>query len=124
MSIAALKEMFQEMVIKKDASLIPKYYHQDFLLYTNGQKWDYTQMFEMHEKIYKTPIQYEIAYDAQTFVEKENKLACKIWITTSRPNEQPTKLELILIAEYKEGKIFRLWELTYPDWSQLPAFES
>jgi hypothetical protein len=40
-----------------------------------------------------------------------------------RPSEPAKKIEVILIAEYKDGKIYRLWELTYPDWSQLPAFK-
>jgi hypothetical protein len=30
---------------------------------------------------------------------------------------------VILIVQFKEGKIFRLWELTYPDWSKMAAFE-
>jgi hypothetical protein len=52
-----------------------------------------------------------------------DKIAGRVWITTSRPDEPPTKIEVILITQFKEGKIYRLWELTYPDWSQLPAFK-
>lgn len=122
MSVEALKEMFKEMVLKKDASLIPHYYHPDFLLFTNGQQWNYAQMLKMHEEIYQTPIQYQIAYDANTFVEEGERVAGRMWITTTLPDEAPHELELILIALYKEGKIFRLWELTYPDWSTLPEF--
>ena len=43
-----LQEMFSEMVIKKDASLISHYYHPDFLLETNGQKQDYTAASQLH----------------------------------------------------------------------------
>jgi hypothetical protein len=46
-----------------------------------------------------------------------------VWITTSRPNEAHKKIEVILIAQYKDNKIYRMWELTYPDWSKLPAFQ-
>ncbi len=122
-NIKLLKEMFSEMVVQKDASLIPKYYHEDFLLYANGQLMNYKKYLEFHEAIYQTPIQYQIAYDEETLIEQGNKVAGRVWITTSRPNESPQKIEVILIAKYKDGKIYRLWELTYPDWSKLPAFE-
>ena len=35
MYLEKLKEMFSEMVVKKNISLIPTYYHPDFILYTN-----------------------------------------------------------------------------------------
>ena len=55
-------------------------------------------------------------------LEENEKVAGRIWITTSRSNETPKKIEVILIAQFKDNKIYRLWELTYPDWSKLPAF--
>lgn len=123
MYIEKLKEMFSEMVIKKDASLIPVYYHPDFLLYTNGQVTDYTSFLTSHEEYYSTPIKYSVEYDDATFVEQNEKLAGRVWITINRPGEEPKKIEVILIVEYKDEKIYRVWELTYPDWSKLPEFK-
>lgn len=123
MTIQLLKEMFDKMVIEKNTSLIPEYYHSDFLLFTNGIQMDYTAFLKSHEEIYASPIQYQIEYDEETLLEKGNKISARLWITISKPHQNPTKIEVILIAEYKEGKIYRLWELTYPDWSQLPDFE-
>jgi len=117
-----LKEMFLEMTVKKRAELIPHYYHEQFILFTNGAQITYEEFLKTHEEYYHTPIQYAVEYDEPTWLEEGNKIAGRMWITTSRPNEKPTKLELILIAEYQQNKIYRLWELTYPDWSQLPAF--
>jgi hypothetical protein len=115
MLIVKLKEMFHEMVLRKDTSLIPYYYHPDFILYTNDQKTDYQAFLESHEKYYATPIKYEIEYDNETFLEQGDKIAGRVWITTTRPTETAKKIEVILI--------YRLWELTYPDWSKLPAFK-
>jgi len=115
--------MFSEMVLKKDASVIPKYYHKDFLLYTNEVTMGYDNFLESHVKYYATPIKYEIQYDEETFLEQGDKIAGRVWITTSRPGEPSKKIEVILIAQYKDGKIYRVWELTYPDWSKLPAFK-
>lgn len=122
-NIALLKEMFTKMVIEKNASLIPKYYDEDFLLYTNGQTMDYAEFLKMHISVYKTSIQYKISYDEESFVEQDNRIACRVCITTKRENEAPKEIEVILIATFKKDKLHRVWELTYPDWSQLPAFK-
>lgn len=123
MTLAKLKEMFTEMVEKKDISLFPQYYHENFFLTTNGKEMDYQEFLDSHIKYYSTPIQYEVEYQDETLVESKDKVAGRVWITTTLPDESPKKLEVILIALYKEGKIFRLWELTWPDWSQLKAFQ-
>lgn len=123
MYIEKIKKMFAEMVLKKDASLIPIYYHKDFLLYTNGQITDYDAFLKSHQEYYATSIQYEIVYDEETLLEEGEKVAGRVWITTSKPNEIPKKIEVILIAEFKDDKIYRLWELTYPDWSKMPEFK-
>lgn len=115
--------MFSEIVLKKDASVIPMYYHKDFLLYTNEETMEYDAYLEFHKKYYATPIQYEIQYDEETFLEQNDKIAGRVWITTSKLNEPAKKIEVILIAQYKDGKIYRLWELTYPDWSKLPVIK-
>ncbi len=123
MLISLLKEMFAEMVLKKNAALIPDYYHPEFLLYTNHQVTDYQEFLISHEKYYATAIQYHVEYDEETLLEQDDKVAGRVWITTSRPNEPEKKIEVMLIARYKDNKIDRLWELTYPDWSKLPAFK-
>lgn len=123
MYLEKIKEMFSEMVIKKNASLIPIYYHKDFLLYSNGEVTDYEAFLTSHQEYYSSPKEYKIEYDHETFLEEGQKLALRVWITVSMPKEKPKKIEVILIAEYKENKIYRLWELTYPDWSKLPEFQ-
>ncbi|MCD6027511.1 MAG: hypothetical protein K0R08_2030 [Solimicrobium sp.] len=122
MYIEKLKEMFTEMVQKKDASLIPFYYHENFLLYTNGQITNYNQFLSSHEEYYATEKTYSVEYDEMTLLEQEEKVAGRMWITVGVPNELPKKLEVLLVAQYKGDKIYRLWELTYPDWSKLPEF--
>jgi hypothetical protein len=120
---ALLQEMFSEMVIKKDASLIAHYYHPEFLLETNGQKQDYETFVKGHEKIYATAVTYEIRYDPDSWVEEAAKIAVRVWIKTQRPEEDAVEFEVVLIATYLDGKIHRVWELTWPDWSQVKTFK-
>lgn len=123
MYIEKLKEMFEEMTVKKNASQVPVYYHQNFLLYTNEQIMDYDTFLNLHYDYFATPIKYEVAFDEETLLEQGEKVAGRVWITTSKPNEPAKKIEVILIAQFKDDKIYRLWELTYPDWSNLPEFK-
>lgn len=123
MYLESLKEMFEKMVISKNASLIPFYYHEDFVCFTNEQEMSYEHFLKFHQEIYATPIKYEVIYDEETLLEQGEKVAGRIWITTSLPNEMPKKIELILIAHYKDGKLYRLWELTSPDWSKMSEFQ-
>lgn len=122
--VELFKEMFAQVVVKKDVNLFSKYYTKDFLLYSNGIEMDFDQMIEMHKKVYATPIQYSLEYDNQTWVEQGDRIAGRIWITTSKPNEKPVKIEVMLIAEYKADQLYRIWELTLPNWSTLKTFEN
>jgi hypothetical protein len=121
--ISRLKEMFTQTVVQKQAALIPQYYHPDFQLYSNGERMNYQSYLDFHAEIYKTAIQYQIRYDQETFLEQGDKVAGRVFITTQMPNEKPTEIEVLLICEFKDDKIYRVWELTYPDWSKLPTFK-
>ncbi len=121
--IDLLKEMFQKMVVNKDASLIPYYYAKDLILYSNGNKENYAEFYDSHKKYYQTPIQYQIKFDDNATIENNNKVAARIFITTKLPNQPPQLIEVLLIAEYKDNKISKAWEVTDPDWSKMKAFK-
>jgi hypothetical protein len=121
--ISLLKEMFTQVTVKKNDHAIPTYYDNDFELHSNGKTISFNEFLQMHQAIYKTPIQYSIRYDEPTLIEQGNKVAGRLFITTKKPNEPAREIEVILIAEYKNDKLYRLWELTYPDWSKMKAFQ-
>jgi hypothetical protein len=92
-------------------------------MYANGLHQYYPEFHEFHVNIYKTDIQYRVSYDDNSFVEQGDKLAARLFIVTTTP-ESVRELELILICEFKDHKIYKLWELCYPDWSKMPEFAS
>jgi hypothetical protein len=123
-SVALLKEMFDRMVVAKNAELIEHYYHPDFVMYSDGLQQDFAEFRDSHRGIHATPITYAIEYDEQAWVEAvDDEVAGRVWITTSRPGEQPTRIELVLIAAYRDGRIHRVWETTWPSWRSLDAFD-
>lgn len=124
MSIRRLQEMFERVVIDKDAEAIPDFYDSDFLLHTNGVTQDYEAFLAEHIKIYKTAIRYAVEYDSDAWVEGAGRVAGRMWITTTRPAEPGTRIEVILVATFRENRIHRLWEITWPNWAELPAFEN
>jgi hypothetical protein len=119
-----MQEMFSQMVEAKDITKVGKYYNPDFELYTNGQVQDYESFHAGHARVYPTEISYAVEYDDDAWVESAERLGGRMWITTKRPGEDATRIEVIFLATFRAGKIHRLWELTWPDWSQLRAFET
>lgn len=116
--------MFDEMVVRKDAAAIPKYYDPEFVLISNGITQDFAAYVSSHEGIYETDISYQVEYDDQAWVESGDRLAARVWITTARPYEKPTRIEVVLISAWRSERILTLWELTWPNWSELPAFDN
>ena len=119
-----LEEMFTRMVEAKDASLVDTYYDPDFLLTTNGQTQDLEAFRAGHERVYPTAITYRVEYDDDAWVESGDRLAGRLWITIGRPDEPARPIEVVFVATYREGRILRLYELTWPDWSNLAAFQT
>ena len=121
--IDLLKRMFDKVTVEKNDQAIPLYYDNAFELYSNGKKMNYDAFLQMHRNIYKTSIQYKVRYDEETFIEQGNKVSGRLFITTIKPNEPAQEIEVILVAEFRGSKLYRLWELTYPDWSRMKAFQ-
>lgn len=124
MSVARLREMFDRMVIAKDADLIAHYYHPDFVMHSDGMSQSFAEFAASHRQVYATPITYRVEYDEQAWVEASDRAAGRVWITTARPGEQPTRIEVVLIATFVDDRIHRVWETTWPSWRQVAAFEN
>jgi hypothetical protein len=121
--INLLKEMFSEMVMKMDASLIPKYYHSEFILYANKTISNYQEFLDGHKTYYAEARRYFVEYDEQAWVEQHDKVAGRVFITIKQPDKSDINFEVILICQYKDNKIFRIWEVTSPDWTQMEEFK-
>lgn len=128
MSVNVVRMMFEEMVIPKDAGQIERFYAPSFVMTSNGVGQGYEDFAQSHRTTYATEIVYAVEYDEDAWVEQVDdagtgKVAGRVWITTSRPGEKPTRIEVVLIAALEDGRITRVWETTYPNWADLAAFE-
>jgi hypothetical protein len=69
-------------------------------------------------------VAYTVEYDEDAWIEADGKVAGRLWITTARPGEEPNRFEVVLIATFDgDGRITRIRETTWPDWSAVEAFE-
>ncbi|OBJ88486.1 hypothetical protein A5656_06080 [Mycobacterium gordonae] len=124
MSIDLLREMFERMVVAKNGDLIEHYFHPDFVMCSDGLTQGFTEFRDSHRKLYATSIAYAVEYDEEAWVEAADRVAGRVWITTSRPGEEPTRIEVVLIAAYRDGRIHRVWETTWPSWRNVDALEN
>ncbi|OBK23251.1 hypothetical protein A5634_05695 [Mycobacterium asiaticum] len=124
MSVALLREMFERMVVAKNGDLIDHYYDPDFVMTSDGLTQDFAEFRDSHRQLYATEIAYAVEYDEQAWVETVDKVAGRVWITTSRAGEPPTRIEVVLIAAYRDNRIHRVWETTWPSWRDVKALEN
>lgn len=68
MSIAVLRQMFEQMVEQKDHSAIERFYDPAFVMYTNGVTQDFEAFAESHRTVYATEIRYSVEYDEEAWV--------------------------------------------------------
>ena len=118
-----LREMFDQMVVAKNAALIEYYYDPDLVMCSDGLRQNFAEFRDNHRRLYATSISYAVEYDEQAWVEAEDKVAARVWITISRPDEVPVRIEVVIIAAYRDGRIHRLWETTWPSWRTVAALE-
>ena len=55
MSIAVLRQMFEQMVEKKDSAAIDRFYDPSFVMSSNGVTQDFAAFAASHRTIYATP---------------------------------------------------------------------
>lgn len=124
MLIDLLREMFDRMVVAKNGDLIEHYYDPDFVMCSDGLTQGFADFRDSHRKLYATSIAYAVEYDEEAWVQAADRVAGRVWITTSRPGEEPTRIEVVLIAAYRDGRIHRVWETTWPSWRNVDALEN
>ena len=52
---------------------------------SNGITQGYEAFRTGHETVYATGISYAVEYDDESWVEADDRVAVRLWITTSRP---------------------------------------
>lgn len=115
-NVAIVKNMFHEFAEKKDISKFDTYYSKNFVLESNGQHFSYQQYKDLQRGIYKTLKSLKVTHYYDIFA-SQNKVTARMSIKLVLKNGKSHEFQVILIALIKNHKIAKLWELTYPTWS-------
>lgn len=99
-TVHVLKQMFEQMVVAKDATQIERFYDPGFQLVSKGITQDHADFVRGHVEVCRTAIQYAVRYDDEAWVESDDRAGGRVWITTSRTGEAPTEIEVVLLATF------------------------
>ena len=75
MSVAVLRQMFEQMVERKDSAAVDRFYDRSFVMSSNGITQNFEEFAASHRTIYATPISYSVTYDEQAWVQTTDRVA-------------------------------------------------
>jgi hypothetical protein len=111
-----VKEMFSQVSEKRDISKIDAYYSQDFMLVSNNDSFNYKVYKKQQADIFKILAKLEVLHYDDMFA-KNDKVVANMAIRLTLKNKTTHTFYVMLIAQIKDHKIYRIWEITYPTWS-------
>lgn len=115
-NINIVKNMFSEFAEKLDVNKFDEYYSKDFILESNNQTYDAQAYKNLEQKIYKTLTSLKVTNYKDIFVAGD-KVVSRMTIKLTHKDGKANEFDVILIALIKDNKINKIWEITYPSWS-------
>ncbi|MDI1452136.1 nuclear transport factor 2 family protein [Polyangium sp. 6x1] len=113
-NVALVREMFSEFASKLDASKLDLYHTPDFEMFSNDVHWDRRTYDEYHRKAFRERKALRVHY--HDIFGQGDRVAARVDITLVSLDDTETTVQVMLIAQISDGKIRRLWELTFPHW--------
>ena len=98
-----MREVVTRMVEAGNTSLHDAYYDPDFLLTVNGRSQDLAAFRAEHDRVQRTGITFAVTYDEDSWVEGQDCLAGRIWITTHSACGRAARIEVLFVAAYRSG---------------------
>lgn len=115
-NIQIVKNMFADFAENMNLASIDTYYTKDFVLESNGEKFNYEQYKKVEADIYKTLKSLKVtSYD--DIFSSGNKVVSRMSMKLVNKNGKVHEFQLIMIALIRDNKIAHIWEVTYPSWS-------
>lgn len=105
-----LKNTIVKHILSKEFEGLLIHIHPDFLLSFNQYKIDQKNLGKIFDYLQK--IDYKIEYLNDCFFETAEKCAGKVIVTFVGPDSVRNRVKVFLITEFKENKLFRLWQIS------------
>ncbi len=115
-NVALIREMWAEYAEKLDNSKFDIYFSRNFQLVDNNELENYEKFKNEQEVIYKKLKSLKVISTDDLFA-KNDKVVGRVAIKLSSKNGRAQTYHIIFIAEIKDNKIEKIWEVTYPNWN-------
>lgn len=121
-NIQLVKDMFSQVSEARDMSKFDQFYSKDFVLVSNNKTYDYENYKKGQEDIFKVLQSLKVLSYDDIFAEND-KVVSRMSIKLTKKTGETHIFYLIAIIHVKDNKIDRVWEITYPTWSdKLPSW--
>jgi predicted ester cyclase len=98
-----------------DPHAVDHQFTDDFEMFSNDVHWDLQTYKQYHVESYENRKQIQV--DILDIFGQADRVAGRVSITLMDLQDNKREFQVMFIAQIKDGRVFRLWELTYPHWN-------
>lgn len=114
-NIALIKELFTEYAEKLDSSKLDHYFSKNFVLVSNNEKDNYDTFKKEQTLLFNNLKSFKLL-SIDDLIAKDNKVVGRVSMKLTPKSGEPQIYYDMFIAEIKNQKIEKMWEVLYPSW--------
>lgn len=108
--------MFRDLTEKMDIDALNNYFSKDFMLYSNQANMDYGLLKKQLQDAFRVHRSIKVKQPINDIVAKDDRVIMHFTLIATDKAGYQKEIETMAIFQIQDGKIVRLWELTYPEW--------
>jgi len=116
-NISLIKELFNEYAEKLDSSKLDNYFSKNFILISNNEQDSYAK-FKKEQTLLFNNLKSLKVLSIDDLIAKDNKVVGRVSIKLTPKSGEPQIYYNIFIAQIKDHKIEKMWEVLYPSWDE------
>ncbi len=119
MTVALFKAVLEDVFVGKNVDLLARYLDPEYVESVNGREQGYAAVVAEASEWFAAGVTIHYDYDEDAWVSEVDgagtgKVAGRWWLTSTMPNQEPTRHEFIAIASFVLGKVKTIRILEYP----------
>jgi hypothetical protein len=114
-----LVSLIDRVVADHDPDALDDHLHPQFQLWCNGSSYDLETFRLRIATALAGNLGYAVDYDDRAWVSRPDRVAGRLWISSTPSDADPTDSEVLLLATVRDGRFDRAWLLAWPDRPQL-----
>lgn len=116
-NIAMIKELFTEYAEKLDNSKLDNYFSKNFILVSNNEQDNYAKFKKEQTLLFNNLKSFKLL-SMDDLIAKDDKVVGRVSLKLTPKSGAPKIYYDIFIAQIKDHKIEKMWEVLYPSWDE------